>query len=82
MRCGCFSVDFAGFKAVNDFNLTIDKGDVVGIVGESGSGKSVSQLAMMGLIAYPGKVTARTMHFDGNDLLTIPSKKTPPAGWQ
>ncbi|MDQ1330034.1 MAG: dipeptide transport system ATP-binding protein, partial [Thermodesulfobacteriota bacterium] len=47
------SVDFSGFKAVDDFNLTIGEGETVGIVGESGSGKSVSQLALMGLINYP-----------------------------
>lgn len=69
------SVDFNGFKAVSDFDLTIAKGEVVGIVGESGSGKSVSQLAMMGLIPYPGIITASHMRFDGNDLLTIHPKK-------
>jgi dipeptide transport system ATP-binding protein len=69
------SVDFNGFKAVSDFDLTIAEGEVVGIVGESGSGKSVSQLAMMGLIPYPGIITASHMRFDGNDLLSIPPKK-------
>ena len=37
----------------------VDAGDIVGIVGESGSGKSVSMLAVMGLIAWPGRVTRR-----------------------
>ena len=69
------SVDFNGFKAVSDFDLTIAEGEVVGIVGESGSGKSVSQLAMMGLIPYPGIITASHMRFDGNDLLSIHPKK-------
>ena len=69
------SVDFNGFKAVSDFDLSIAEGEVVGIVGESGSGKSVSQLAMMGLIPFPGVITASHMRFDGNDLLSIPAKK-------
>ncbi|RPH50149.1 MAG: ATP-binding cassette domain-containing protein [Desulfobacteraceae bacterium] len=69
------SVDFSGFKAVDDFNLTIGKGETVGIVGESGSGKSVSHLALMGLINYPGKVTAEKLMFDGNNLLDVSSKK-------
>ena len=69
------SVDFSGFKAVDDFNLTIGEGETVGIVGESGSGKSVSQLALMGLIPYPGKVTADKLTFQGNNLSDMPPKQ-------
>jgi dipeptide transport system ATP-binding protein len=75
------SVDFSGFKAVDDFNLTIREGEIVGIVGESGSGKSVAQLALMGLIPYPGKVSAKKTLFRGNDLLDIsPGKRRELAG--
>lgn len=69
------SVDFDGFKAVDDVDLTVEAGKVVGIVGESGSGKSVSQLALMGLIPYPGIIKAETLAFKGNDLLAMPKKK-------
>lgn len=69
------SVDFSGFKAVDDVSITVDKGQVLGIVGESGSGKSVTQLALMGLIPYPGKISAETLSFAGQDLLAMPAKK-------
>ncbi len=69
------SVDFDGFRAVDDVNLTVEKGQVVGIVGESGSGKSVTQLALMGLIPYPGKINAETLSFDGKNLLAMAPKK-------
>ncbi len=65
------SVDFSGFKAVDQVALTLEQGEVVGIVGESGSGKSVTQLALMGLVAFPGIVTASTLRFDGQDLLNL-----------
>lgn len=68
------SVEFSGFKAVDNVSLSIEKGKVLGIVGESGSGKSVTQLAMMGLISYPGKITSGTVEFDGRDLLSMPPK--------
>jgi dipeptide transport system ATP-binding protein len=44
---------------------------VLGIVGESGSGKSVTMLALMGLVAYPGQIRADRLAFAGKDLLTL-----------
>jgi len=46
----------------------------LGIVGESGSGKSMTGRALMRLIAPPGKVTADTMMFDGQELQSLPEK--------
>ena len=63
------------FRAVDRISYTVDKGEVVGIVGESGSGKSVSSLAIMGLIDFPGTVTAERLEFDGKDLQTLKRKE-------
>ncbi|MCF8156267.1 MAG: ABC transporter ATP-binding protein [Rhodoferax sp.] len=57
--------------AVDGVNLSLDTGDVLGIVGESGSGKSVTMMALMGLVAYPGRVKADKLRFDGHDLLAL-----------
>jgi len=68
-------VDFpsqgAMLRAVEGVSLSLDEGEVLGIVGESGSGKSVTMLALMGLVAYPGRVRAKRMQFGGRDLLRI-----------
>jgi dipeptide transport system ATP-binding protein len=58
-------------RAVDGISMRVEQGEVLGIVGESGSGKSVSMLALMGLVAYPGVVRANRMQFDGRDLLDI-----------
>jgi len=55
--------------AVEGVSLSIDEGEVLGIVGESGSGKSVTMLAVMGLIAAPGRVRAKKLAFSGRNLL-------------
>jgi len=62
------------FRAVDGVNLTVDKGEVVGIVGESGSGKSVTSKSLMGLIDWPGRVHADALNFDGKDLQAMSPK--------
>jgi dipeptide transport system ATP-binding protein len=62
------------FRAVDGIDLTIEKGELLGVVGESGSGKSVTMLAVMGLIPYPGRVIADKMSFEGRDLLGLSAR--------
>ncbi|MEO5659632.1 MAG: ABC transporter ATP-binding protein [Polaromonas sp.] len=57
--------------AVEGVSLSLEEGEVLGIVGESGSGKSVTMMALMGLVAFPGRVHADKMRFAGHDLLTL-----------
>jgi len=57
--------------AVENLDLSLEEGELLGIVGESGSGKSVTMLALMGLIPWPGKVTADRLTFDGKDILAL-----------
>ena len=45
-------------KAVRDVSFTLEKGKTLAVVGESGSGKSVTALSIMGLLGFPGEVTA------------------------
>ncbi|MFM2478240.1 dipeptide ABC transporter ATP-binding protein [Celerinatantimonas sp. MCCC 1A17872] len=63
------------FRAVDNISYHVEKGEVVGIVGESGSGKSVSSLAIMGLIDYPGRVSAKELELDGQKVLEMSDAK-------
>ncbi len=49
--------------AVNGIDFQIPQGQTLGLVGESGSGKSVTALALMGLIPYPGKISSGEIDF-------------------
>jgi dipeptide transport system ATP-binding protein len=69
------SVDFPTIggvmHAVDGVTIKVEEGEVLGIVGESGSGKSVTMLALMGLVAYPGQIRADRLAFAGKDLLSL-----------
>lgn len=60
--------------AVEDFDLMLGKGEIVGIVGESGSGKSMSALAIAGLLNRKSLKKSGRIMFDGSDLLTCDRK--------
>jgi dipeptide transport system ATP-binding protein len=66
-----FGSEAAPVIAVDGVDLQLDAGEVVSCVGESGSGKSVTALAIMGLIDFPGRVRAKRLAFDGRDLLAM-----------
>src|SRR5438093_9396624 len=60
--------------AVEGMDLVLDTGEIVGCVGESGSGKSVTALALMGLVDFPGRVRAKRMMFAGRDLMSLSNR--------
>src|SRR6516164_3421246 len=62
-------------RAVDGVDITLERGEVLGIVGESGSGKSVTMLALMGLVPYPGRVEADRLLFEGRDLKTLTDRE-------
>jgi len=70
-----FGDEKAPFKAVDRISYQVNQGEVLGIVGESGSGKSVSSLAVIGLIDFPGRVSAKGLEFEGKNLLSLPPKE-------
>jgi peptide/nickel transport system ATP-binding protein len=58
-------------KAVDNLNLTLQKGRVLGLVGESGCGKTVTALSILNLVPYPGKIVSGAVYFEGRDLLML-----------
>src|ERR1700746_1636693 len=52
-------------KAVQHVNISVAKGETLGIVGESGSGKSVTSYAVMRILDRAGKIAEGSVHFSG-----------------
>ncbi len=57
-------------RAVQHVNISVAKGETLGIVGESGSGKSVTSYAVMRILDRAGKIAEGSVVFSGIDVKT------------
>ena len=55
-------------RAVQHVDITVAKGETVGIVGESGSGKSVTSYAVMRILDRAGRIADGSVMFTGIDV--------------
>ena len=59
-----FGLDQGTIRAVENVNLDLHAGRVLGIVGESGCGKSVTARAILGILDRPGRVVSGRILLD------------------
>ena len=78
-----FNVREGIVKAVDGFNLTINRGETVGVIGESGCGKSVTARAILNMVPKPGKVKGEILYHrqtNSGVIDTVDLTKTDPDG--
>ncbi|EDP65941.1 peptide ABC transporter ATP-binding protein [alpha proteobacterium BAL199] len=67
-----FSTDDGMVRAVDGVDVTIGRGETVGVVGESGCGKTVTAMTVLKLIAMPpGKIVEGQILWRGRDLVPL-----------
>ncbi|WP_281984824.1 ABC transporter ATP-binding protein [Thalassorhabdomicrobium marinisediminis] len=66
-----YRTDRGVVQAVRGVDLTLHRGEILGLVGESGSGKSVTCMSLLKLLKRGGHITSGTADFDGIDLLSL-----------
>ncbi|MGC0395364.1 ABC-type glutathione transport system ATPase component [Bradyrhizobium sp. USDA 241] len=62
------SVAFSGVPVLRGVDLTLEKGEALGLVGESGSGKSVTWLGALGLLPRHAQVSG-SVRLEGREIL-------------
>jgi peptide/nickel transport system ATP-binding protein len=62
-------------QPVRDVSFSVHRGETVCIVGESGCGKSLTSLAIMGLLPKKALVSARTLSFEGMELIDLGERR-------
>src|SRR5690554_69854 len=70
-----FHTDRGVVKAVDSIDLSLKRGEALGIVGESGCGKSITALSIMGLVPFPGYVAGGEILFEGRDLTQLKERE-------
>jgi branched-chain amino acid transport system ATP-binding protein len=62
---------FGGLKAVDDFNLTLEEGELIGLIGPNGAGKTT----VFNLVTGVYKATEGAIVYQGQDLVGVPPHK-------
>jgi len=71
-----FKTDEGMVRAVDGVDVTVHRGETVGIVGESGCGKTVTAMTVMKLIAMPpGKIVEGQIIWQGRDLVPLDAEE-------
>ena len=70
LRTSGMSVTFGGLRAVNDVDLTVEEGKLVGLIGPNGAGKTTFIDGITGFVPTTGRI-----EFDGRDITSMPVHK-------
>jgi len=70
-----FATEFGPARVLDGVNLSIRRGEIMGLVGESGCGKTTLANAILGTVAKNARYAGGTIRFAGTDLLAMPRRR-------
>ncbi|WP_330256228.1 ABC transporter ATP-binding protein [Nocardia sp. NBC_00565] len=73
--CIEFKTEHGWSTVVDHLDLTLRRGETLGLVGESGSGKTVTSLAIMGLLSGPRVKITGSVQLEGRELVGLSNRE-------
>ncbi|MCS7175428.1 ABC transporter ATP-binding protein [Pseudothermotoga sp.] len=71
-----FDTEEGTVKALEDVNLSVNEGEIVGVVGETGSGKSITAMSVLKLIpSPPARILSGRIWFEGQEISSFDEEK-------
>lgn len=71
-----YDTDEGAVYAVSGLNLTLKRGEAMGLVGETGAGKTTSALSILGILPEKiGRITSGEIFYHEKNLLTMTNKE-------
>ena len=71
----CFPSKLGRTYAVQDVEIRLERGEILGVVGESGAGKSTVGNAIINLLEPPGRITKGKIIFDGKNIENLTDRE-------
>lgn len=68
-------VSYGSTKILEDINISVNKGEILGIVGESGSGKSTLLKSLVNLLPSNAKIENGNINYLGRDLVKLSNEE-------
>jgi peptide/nickel transport system ATP-binding protein len=70
-----FPINIGTVRAVEEVNLELRQGEVMGLVGESGCGKSTLGFSILRLLRPPGRIVGGRILYHGQDIVKMGEKE-------
>ena len=68
-------VSYGSTKILEDINISVNKGEILGVVGESGSGKSTLLKSLVNLLPSNAKIENGSINYLGRDLVKLSNEE-------